>query len=278
MKKITYIIILFTLLLSSGCSIHEASGKTPDYRPLVIAHRGASDLEPEHTLSSYKKAIKDKADYIEIDLEETKDGQLVAIHDDSVDRTTNGTGYIRDLTLSQIKNLNLAKGEKIQTIEEIIKTFKLSTKYYIETRENKNGQITMEKKLVKILKKYNLIDRNKVIIESFSEKSLKKIHSLDSNIPITRLIRTQEVRDIDDKALKNISKYASTIGIKAKLANPTILKKAHKHDLKLHVYFTNSDKSNNEGKLIKSCYKIKVDGVFTNNPASAISKLPKQTK
>lgn len=111
-----------------------------------------SDLEPEHTLSSYKKAIKDKADYIEIDLEETKDGQLVAIHDDSVDRTTNGTGYIRDLTLSQIKNLNLAKGEKIQTIEEIIKTFKLSTKYYIETRENKNGQITMEKQLVKILK------------------------------------------------------------------------------------------------------------------------------
>nr|WP_316274392.1 glycerophosphodiester phosphodiesterase family protein [Bacillus halotolerans] len=257
MKIITYIIILFTFLFTCGCSIHEVSGKTPDYRPLIIAHRGASDLEPEHTLSSYKRAIKDKADYIEIDLEETKDGQLVVVHDDSVDRTTNGTGYIRDLTLSQIKNLNLAKGEKIQTIEEIIKTFKLSTKYYIETRENKNGQITMEEQLVKILKKYDLIDRNKIVIESFSEKSLKKIQSLDSNIPITRLIRTQGVRDIDDKALKNISQYASAIGIKAKLANPTILKKAHKHGLKLHVYFTNSDKSNNKINLLNHVIRLR---------------------
>ncbi|MCY8824407.1 glycerophosphodiester phosphodiesterase [Bacillus atrophaeus] len=278
MKKITYIIILFIFIVTSGCSIPEASSKNPDYRPMIIAHRGASDLEPEHTLSSYKRAIKDKADYIEIDLQETKDGQLVAIHDDSVDRTTNGTGYIRDLNLDQIKKLNISKGQKIQTIEEIVKTFKLSTKYYIETREDKNGHITMEDQLVKILKKYDLIDHNKVVIESFSEKSLQKIHSLDNNIPITRLIRTQGVRDIDDNALKNISQYASAIGIKAKLANPTLIKKAHDYGLKVNVYFTNSDKSNNEDSLIRSSYKIKVDGVFTNNPSSAINSLPKPTE
>ncbi|MED4799113.1 glycerophosphodiester phosphodiesterase family protein [Bacillus atrophaeus] len=278
MKKITYIIILFIFAVISGCSIPEASGKNHDYRPMIIAHRGASDLEPEHTLSSYKRAIKDKADYIEIDLQETKDGQLVAIHDDSVDRTTNGTGYIRDLTLDQIKKLNINKGQKIQTIEEIVKTFKLSTKYYIETREDKNDHITMEDQLVKILKKYDLIDHNKVVIESFSEKSLQRIHSLDNNIPITRLIRTQGVRDIDDTALKNISQYASAIGIKAKLANPTLIKKAHDYGLKVDVYFTNSDKSNSEESLIRSSYKIKVDGVFTNNPSSAINLLPKPTE
>ncbi|PSA89377.1 glycerophosphodiester phosphodiesterase [Bacillus atrophaeus] len=278
MKKITYIIIVFIFAVISGCSIPEVSGKNHDYRPMIIAHRGASDLEPEHTLSSYKRAIKDKADYIEIDLQETKDGQLVAIHDDSVDRTTNGTGYIRDLTLDQIKKLNINKGQKIQTIEEIVKTFKLSTKYYIETREDKNGHITMEDQLVKILKKYDLIDHNKVVIESFSEKSLQRIHSLDNNIPITRLIRTQGVRDIDDNAFKNISQYASAIGIKAKLANPTLIKKAHDYGLKVDVYFTNSDKSNSEESLIRSSYKIKVDGVFTNNPSSAINLLPKPTE
>lgn len=85
---------------------------------------------------SYARAIKDKADYIEIDLRETKDGHLIAIHDKTVDRTTDGKGMTDDLSLAQIKKLNAGKGEKILTLEEIIQKFGQTANYYIETRES----------------------------------------------------------------------------------------------------------------------------------------------
>lgn len=146
MKNITYSLIIGLFILISGCSTAETSTKSApsdSYHPFMIAHRGASAVEPEHTLLSYERAVKDKADYIEIDLRQTKDGKLVAIHDKDVARTTNGKGKVQDLKLSELKKLNAGKGQKILTIEEIIKKLGKSTNYYIETREDENGQLVM---------------------------------------------------------------------------------------------------------------------------------------
>ncbi len=73
---------------------------------LNVAHRGASGNAPEHTLLAYKLGQQMKGDYIEIDLQMTKDGELIAMHDETLERTTNGTGHVKDFTLAEIKQLD----------------------------------------------------------------------------------------------------------------------------------------------------------------------------
>ncbi|MED1123309.1 glycerophosphodiester phosphodiesterase [Bacillus atrophaeus] len=282
MNILKNLIIVF-LIFIGGCSTTshssiKGSGKTENppianYTPLIIAHRGASDLEPEHTVLSYKRAIKDKADFIEIDLRQTKDGELVAIHDKDVERTTNGKGKVQELTLSQLKKLNAGKDQKIMTIEEIIKEFGLSTNYYIETREDNNGNLVMEQKLIDLLNKYKLIAKHKVVLQSFSEKSLKKLHSINKDIPLMRLLGDEEVESLTSDTLKNIKKYAYAVGPNAKLVDESVVKKVHAANLKIHVFFD----AENERKLTKEMLDLKVDGLFTNNPSYTLDNL-KQPK
>lgn len=266
MKNFIYLLIIALFILISGCSAAENSTKSaPEdrYHPLMIAHRGASSLEPEHTLLSYQRAVKDKADDIEIDLRQTKDGKLVAIHDKDVARTTNGKGKVHDLKLSELKKLDAGKGQKILTIEEIIKTFGKSTNYYIETREDENGQLVMEKQLADILEKNDLIAENKVVVESFSEKSLRKIRSINKDIPLTRLLRDDEVSRLTPDSLRKMKTYASAVGPNAKLVNEAIVKMIHKENMQIHVFFD----AESENGLTKKMLHSKVDGLFTNHPA-----------
>lgn len=115
-------------------------------RMLVLAHRGASGYAPEHTLKSYELGKKMKTDYIEIDLQMTKDDKLVAMHDETLGRTTNGNGAVNDYTLKQIKKLDAGssfnkanpkkkkkeyRGLKVPTLDEIIQRFGRSVNYYI---------------------------------------------------------------------------------------------------------------------------------------------------
>lgn len=269
MKNTIYLLFIVFIILS-GCSTYSGTAavkgspsKTPAYHPLIIAHRGASALEPEHTLLSYKRAIIDKADFIEIDLRQTKDHELVAIHDKDVERTTNGKGKIQDLTLSQLKKFNAGKGQRVLTIEEIIKEFGLSTKYYIETREDNNGNLVMEQKLIEILNKYNLLAEHKVVLQSFSEKSLKKIHSINKEIPLVRLLGDDEVNDLNSDKLKQIKSYAYAVGPNAKLVDKSTVEKVHAANLKIHVFFD----AENEKKQTMKMINLRVDGLFSNNPA-----------
>ncbi|GHH79473.1 glycerophosphoryl diester phosphodiesterase [Streptomyces sulfonofaciens] len=90
----------------------------PVTRPLVYAHRGARAEEPENTLRSYRRALALGADGIELDVRVSADGHLVVIHDKNVDRTTDGSGPIAELTLAEIKELDAGQGERIPTFDE----------------------------------------------------------------------------------------------------------------------------------------------------------------
>lgn len=89
-----------------------------------IAHRGASYFEPENTLKAVKRALEMGADRVEVDVRLSKDKELVVIHDPTVDRTTDGTGQVEDMTLQELKKLNAGKGERIPTLQEIIEAIK----------------------------------------------------------------------------------------------------------------------------------------------------------
>ena len=105
MQRLPVIITLF--LLIAACGISEISkAPLPVEEPILIAHRGASAYTPEHTILAYEAAKQAGATYIEIDLQMTKDGVLVAMHDEKVDRTTDGNGFVKEYTLEELKQLN----------------------------------------------------------------------------------------------------------------------------------------------------------------------------
>jgi glycerophosphoryl diester phosphodiesterase len=104
-------------------------------KPFVVGHRGAAGLEPENTIRSIQRAIDIGVDAVEVDVRRTKDGELVIMHDPSVDRTTNGKGRVSSLTLKELRALDAGKGEKTPSLYELIAAVKGKVDLFIEIKE-----------------------------------------------------------------------------------------------------------------------------------------------
>lgn len=103
--------------------------------PLIVAHRGASGLEPENTLRSFRRAEELGADALELDLRVTRDAHLVDVHDPNVDRVTNGSGMVASMTLSELRRLDAGLGEQIPTFEEVLHSTALPIHAELKTAE-----------------------------------------------------------------------------------------------------------------------------------------------
>ena len=223
----------------------------------LIGHRGASGYEDEHTIKSYELAVQQGADYIEMDLQLTKDNKLICMHDATVDRTTTGTGTIANMTLAQIKALKTTNGEQIPTLEEVVSHFGKSVNYYIETKSPFN--INMDQELLRILQNAELIGigskRKQVIIQSFADDSLKNIRNQYSDIFLVRLSKTFTQSDIDTSVL-----IADGMGPNFTNVTKELVDSAHAKGLVVHPWTVNTvadmDKALSYG----------VDGFFTNYP------------
>jgi glycerophosphoryl diester phosphodiesterase len=272
MRTISLLFLCLILLVSAGCENRRAApalGLTEDF--IIIAHRGASAYAPEHTLPAYDLAVKSGADYIEIDLQITKDGELIALHDTEVNRTTNGSGLANVQTLDKIKALEAGSWfnekfpqladpayEKVEipTLDEIFQRYGRTANYYIETKSP-----GMEVELIKLLRKHSLDQsESKVIIQSFHSKSLRKIHKLEPGIPLVQLYRYSNNARLTDRELRSLKKYASGIGANFRKMDEEYIKKAHRHGLAVHLFTVNSDED------IQQAYEIGADGVFTDYP------------
>ncbi|MES5938878.1 MULTISPECIES: glycerophosphodiester phosphodiesterase family protein [unclassified Bacillus cereus group] len=278
MKKIYIVTIICTFIVIGTFVFHKANELK--YTKAInqlnhiknIAHRGASAYAPEHTIAAYKLGQQLKGDYIEIDLQMTKDGHLVAMHDETVNRTTNGTGLVKEHTLEEIKQLNvgsffnekhpsLAKkefeGAKVPTLEEIIETFGHNANYYIETK-SPDEYPGMEEKLLEIIKHYEISD--KVIIQSFSEASLQKIHSIDVNIPLVQLIPYKKAAQLTELEMKKYKTYCIGLGMNYKYIDSAYVKKIQKYGLEVHPFTVDNETD------MKKLLLWGVDGMFTNYP------------
>jgi glycerophosphoryl diester phosphodiesterase len=138
-KLMKYLLILFLMGIAALASAQVNPPPTPRHKFIVIAHRGEHVIYPENTLTAYAEAIKNEADYVEIDLRTTKDGQLVSMHDATVNRMTEGKGNVSDLTLDEIKQLHVKSRDsidktvyRIPTFEEILKLCKAKIYIYID--------------------------------------------------------------------------------------------------------------------------------------------------
>ena len=161
--------------------------------PLIYAHRGASGHAPENTLEAFRLAMEMGADGFELDVHMSKDGELVVIHDETVDRTTDGTGLVRDLTLNQLKSLDASNGMdayrcvKIPTLAEVFHLIR-HTRHIVnvEIKTDEWFYPQIEEKCLALAKETGIEDR--VIYSSFNHFTLRKLRQLKPDARLTSRI------------------------------------------------------------------------------------------
>lgn len=244
----------------------------PDEKIMTIAHRGSSGYAPESTLASYRLGVKMKADYIEIDVQMTADGELIAMHDKTVDRTTNGTGRVKSMTLAQIKTLDAGSwfnekhpiyaredytNEKVPTLREIFEAFGKDTRYMLETKDPEDYP-GMEEKMWALVEEFDL--RKHVAVQSFSEISLKKIREWDKDVPLFQLLWYNRPARISERALSEIGAYANGIGANYLRIDESYVDKVKEAGLLIYPYTVNYQVN------MENAVKWGVDGVHTDFP------------
>ncbi len=254
-----------------------------DGPPLVIGHRGASGHAPEHTLPAYDLALEMGADFIEQDLQLTKDGVLVVLHDPTLDRTARGpaencTGPVIEKTLAQIRTCDVGSwfnaahpeaarpeyaGLRIPTLEEVFRRYGRRASYYIETK-NPEEAPGMEEALLALLEEYRLrrpaAGRFRVFVQSFSPSSLRKIHSLDPELPLVQLFSSSETSASIRSSLDQVTTYAVGIGPSKGSVDVAVVEAAHARRLGVHPYTANAPEE------MAALLALGVDGMFTDFP------------
>lgn len=154
----------------------------------VYAHRGASGTYPENTLAAFKEAARLPIDGVEFDVHLTKDRKLVVIHDESIDRTSNGTGFVKDMTLDELKQYDFGnwfseefKDERIPTLEEVLKVFlKTPLHINIELKSDIFEYEELEEHVLALILSLKLEKR--VVISSFNHEAIRKVKTLKPKI------------------------------------------------------------------------------------------------
>ncbi|MFH1527142.1 MAG: glycerophosphodiester phosphodiesterase family protein [Bacteroidota bacterium] len=168
------------LVFTIAAPIVVTALENPPRSFLIIAHRGASAVAPENTIIAFKKAMELHANAIELDVRQTKDNQLVVLHDATVNRTTNGRGGIATMTLAEVRKLDAGswfdphfKNERIPTFHEVIEILDTATILIIEIKEGNETYPGIEEQVLNLVKTNRL--EGQVILKSFDQRVLRRI-------------------------------------------------------------------------------------------------------
>ena len=224
---------------------------------LIIGHRGASSVSPENTLKAFQKAIELKADYVEFDVQETRDGNLVVTHDEDIKRITGKDGLIKDMTLNELRKLNFGEGEKIPTLQELVELTK--------NKISLNCEIKVEgitEKVIHVFREYDIIDTT--LVSSFIHDELLKIQKLEPSLKLASLEPTPGTIKIDWDKKKEMIQYCIDNNLYA--INPLVMMVdqqfvdfAHANNIKVFPWTVDSKVS------IKKLIRLGVDGIITND-------------
>lgn len=231
-------------------------------KPLVWAHRGASGYAPENTLAAFEKAVELGADGVELDIQLTKDDEIVVIHDEKIDRTSDGKGWVKDYTLEELRgfNYNRTKPEyehaDIPTMREVFELLK-PTGLFINI-EIKTGVFFYEKieeKILALTQEMGMEDR--VCYSSFNHYTVKRIHELKPDAEVGFLYADGPI---------DMPSYGEKYGVNAlhpalyNLQYDGFIKECKEKGLKLNVWTVN------EKEHMQLCCKYGVNAIITNYP------------
>lgn len=240
---------------------------------MIFAHRGYSASYPENTMKAFKEAEKTGCDGIELDVQLTKDGEVIVIHDEKVDRTTNGSGYVKDFTFKDIRNLDasyqhkmLFKKEPIPSLKEVLEW--LQTNQLHCNIELKNGIIPyegMEEAVISLIREYGM--SNRVILSSFNHYSVVYCYRIAPDIETAPLLA---------EGLYMPWVYAQSIRAKAihpkHLAAPNeLITSAMENGIAVRPYTVNKESD------MKRLFDVGCTAFITDDPARAL-RVKKQLK
>lgn len=274
--------VMFLLIGISFGSVMFASNTAAakPHKVDVIAHRGASGYAPENTMAAFDRALKMKSDYIELDVQMSKDGELVVIHDTTVNRTTDIDSQlpvpVQDLTLDELRKLDAGSyfgpefaGERIPTFEEVLDRYKGKIGMLIELKEPARYP-GIEEKVAAALEERRMDKpkHDKVIIQSFSFESVRKIHELLPSMPTGVL--TWLSSDLTNAKLKEFSGYADYVNANLKnvAADTTLVSRIHALGMKITPWTVRSRAE------VAPLLQAGVDGIVTDYP----DYVPKKTR
>ncbi len=239
---------------------------------LLIAHRGASGHAPENTLAAFRKAIAQGVAFIETDLQLTKDARLVAIHDETVNRTTNGHGAVHDLSLYDLRKLDAGSwfgsefaGERIPTLEEILEfSKKHDVVFYLELKPG--GSWGGEHTLIGALRSSGEIARTVVI--SFDPGILAAVRKIEPTL-MTGLLYEGQLEDPLDKAIEI---GVRQLAVRGDLVTPWLLGQARRRDLQVVAWTVN------QGAHMRLLMDAGVDGIMSDYPDRLLAAAKKPSE
>ena len=237
---------------------------------LIFGHRGAVNLAPENTLKSFRKAIELQADFIEFDILETKDGKIVVCHDEEIFRLTGHHGFIRELTLEELKTFEFGEGEKIPTFEELIELTK--------GKINLNSEVIVKgiaNKVIDIIKKYDIMDS--IMVSSFKHQELLEFQKIDSTIKLAYLENNNYESSCTWKKKEQWIQFCIDNNFYAinpfyPLINQQFVDFAHNNNVKVFPYAVES------APAMRKLIKYGVDGIITDDILKAKTLLLKENR
>ena len=231
--------------------------RTPALTPLqIIAHRGGTVDTPEGTLLAFRNAIAQDVDWLEFDVQMTKDGALVVFHDETVDRTTNGTGKVSELTLEQMRTLDAGQGEKVPTFGEVLELAKANGVKILP--ETKFAQVhpEVDQAILRELEEGGYLDQT--VIQSFEADSLNKLHRLNSQAKLCALYGLWEFNVSSPPGDAQVVCPMSEMV----LLNPAMIRQAHQEGRQVFIYFGMIENPT----MMKIMRYFGADGLIVNDP------------
>jgi glycerophosphoryl diester phosphodiesterase len=259
--------------------------------PLVIAHRGASDEEPEHTLRAYRKAFQHGADGVECDVRLTADHHLVCVHDRKVDRTSDGEGVVSALELARLEEFDWASWKTadrpgdtespesdperghLLTLRRLLDTLvdtRQEVVTLIETKHPTRHGNDVENTLVQVLRMFDLDDgdrpgRPHVRMMSFSNRALQRVHKLAPRLPLVYLV---------DAALPALTwdgilpKNVGAVGLDVRmLRRPKVVQAYQRRGHQVYVWTVDHHDE------VDRCLELGVDVIITNRPGHVLRQI-----
>lgn len=236
-------------------------------RLIIVAHRGGAALSPENTLAAIERAITEQADMIEIDIHQTADNQIVVCHDESIDRTTDGSGLIRNLTLEEIRRHSIVDAQgnvtdlKIPTLDEVMDLVNGRTKLLIEIKRTDDIYIGIEQQLVDAIRAHNA--QGWVTAQSFNDSVLDNLHEIDPSLRLEKLwiCKLAGLPVGIDGGFDNfdIDRYphVSSFNFYYRSVTDALIQKLHAHGKEVKIWTV---------KGPEDTPRLNVDGIITDNP------------
>lgn len=226
-----------------------------------VAHRGASGNYPENTLRAFQMALEIGVDEIEFDLRMTGDGHLVVMHDATVDRTTDGTGAIGELTLAEIRALDAGRvfgerfrGDRVPTWEEALDLVQGKVRLNVHLKEGGSPDGDYERKVAKALRTFRMVDDS---ILACSDESVGIFAEIDPRIAC-RIFPNN--RSPGDYIRTSVEMGLRTMQPGRDMTTPGFVHKAHESGLGVHVFYADTSED------MRTYIGMGVDGILTNYP------------